>query len=186
MSLRWAGRMPAQRPTKEDQLEKRTIGSLEVSVVGLGCNNFGWRIDAAATARVVDSALDAGINFLDTADIYGNGQSEEFLGHALKGRWDRVVIATKFGSKSDDQRQGAKPDYIRRAVEDSLRRLGTERIDLYQLHRPDGAQRPTAFDGAAQLNEGAAWPAPAVRPLEQRRTSGGNGGVDGSNTGPLE
>src|ERR1035438_146263 len=120
MRLRWAGRMPAQRSTKEDQLEKRTIGSLEVSVVGLGCNNFGWRIDAAATARVVDSALDAGINF-----------------QALKGRWDRVVIATKFGSKMDDQRQGAKPDYIRRAVEDSLRRLGTERIDLYQLHRPD-------------------------------------------------
>jgi aryl-alcohol dehydrogenase-like predicted oxidoreductase len=99
--------MPAQRPTKEDQLEKRTIGSLEVSVVGLGCNNFGWRIDAVATARVVDSVLDAGINFLDTADIYGNGQSEEFLGQALKGRWDRVVIATKFGSKMDDQRQGA-------------------------------------------------------------------------------
>ena len=151
MSLRWAGGMPAQRPTKEDQLEKRTIGSLEVSVVGLGCNNFGWRIDAAATARVVDSALDAGINFLDTADIYGNGQSEEFLGQALKGRWDRVVIATKFGSKMDDQRQGAKPDYIRRAVEDSLRRLGTERIDLYQLHRPDPntpvAETLEALDG---------------------------------------
>jgi aryl-alcohol dehydrogenase-like predicted oxidoreductase len=118
-------------------MEKRLIGSLEVSVAGLGCNNFGWRIDAAATARVVDAALDAGINFLDTADIYGEGQSEEFLGQALKGRWDRVVIATKFGSKMDDQRQGAKPDYIRRAVEDSLRRLGTDRIDLYQLHRPD-------------------------------------------------
>src|SRR5450756_3065005 len=99
MSVRWAGRMPTQRPAKEDQLEKRTIGSLEVSVVGLGCNNFGWRIAAPATARVVDSALDAGINFLDTADIYGNGQSEEFLGQALKGRWDRMVIATKFGSK---------------------------------------------------------------------------------------
>ena len=118
-------------------MEKRKIGSLEVSVVGLGCNNFGWRIDAPATARVVDAALDAGINFLDTADIYATGQSEEFLGQSLRGRWDRVVIATKFGSKMDDQRQGAKPDYIRRAVEDSLRRLGTDRIDLYQLHRPD-------------------------------------------------
>jgi len=118
-------------------MEKRTIGSLEVSLVGLGCNNFGWRIDAPATARVVDAALDAGIDFLDTADIYDGGQSEEFLGQALKGRWNRVVIATKFGHKMDDHRQGAKPDYIGRAVEDSLRRLGTERIDLYQLHRPD-------------------------------------------------
>ena len=118
-------------------MEKRKIGSLEVSVVGLGCNNFGWRIDAAATARVVDAALDAGINFLDTADSYGPEQSEQFLGQALKGRWNRVVIATKFGSKIDDQRQGAKPDYVRRAVDDSLRRLGTDRIDLYQLHRPD-------------------------------------------------
>jgi aryl-alcohol dehydrogenase-like predicted oxidoreductase len=118
-------------------MEKRKIGSLEVSVVGLGCNNFGWRIDAPATARVVDAALDAGINFLDTSDTYGTGQSEEFLGRALKGRWDRVVIATKFGSKMDEQRQGAKPDYVRRAVEDSLHRLGIDRIDLYQLHRPD-------------------------------------------------
>src|SRR5512142_2210925 len=111
-------------------MEKRKIGSLDVSVVGLGCNNFGWRIDAPSTARVVDEALDAGIDFLDTADIYGNGQSEEFLGKALKGRWNRVVIATKFGSKMDEQRQGAKPDYVRRAVDDSLRRLQTDRIDL--------------------------------------------------------
>src|SRR4051812_38190185 len=118
-------------------MEKRKIGSLDVSVVGLGCNNFGWRIDAAATARVVDAALDAGIHFLDTADIYATGQSEEFLGQALKGRWSRVVIATKFGSKMDEQRQGARPEYVRSAVEDSLRRLGTDRIDLYQLHKPD-------------------------------------------------
>jgi aryl-alcohol dehydrogenase-like predicted oxidoreductase len=118
-------------------MEKRRIGSLEVPVVGLGCNNFGWRIDAPATARVVDAALDAGINFLDTADVYGGGQSEEFLGQALKGRWNKVVIATKFGSKMGDQRQGARPDYIRHAVEDSLQRLGTDRIDLYQLHQPD-------------------------------------------------
>src|SRR5215475_15187699 len=110
-------------------MEKRKIGSLQVSVVGLGCNNFGWRIDAAATRRVVDAALDAGVNFLDTADIYGTGQSEEFLGQALKGRWDRVVIATKFGSKMAEGREGGKPDYIHRAVEDSLRRLGTDHID---------------------------------------------------------
>src|SRR5215467_8871385 len=100
-------------------MEKRKIGSLQVSLVGLGCNNFGWRIDAAATKRVVDAALDAGIDFLDTADIYGSGQSEEFLGQALKGRWNRVVIATKFGSKMDEQREGAKPDYVRRALEAS-------------------------------------------------------------------
>jgi aryl-alcohol dehydrogenase-like predicted oxidoreductase len=118
-------------------MDKRKIGSLKVSVVGLGCNNFGWRIDAAATARVVDAALDAGIDFLDTADTYDKGNSEQFLAQALRGRWDRVVIATKFGSKMDEERQGAKPEYIRRAVEDSLRRLGTDRIDLYQLHKPD-------------------------------------------------
>jgi len=128
---------PRALAARGDDMEKRKIGSLEVSVVGLGCNNFGWRIDAAATARVVDAASAAGINFLDTADIYGNGQSEEYLGDALKGRWNRVVIATKFGGKMDEQRRGAKPDYIRRAVDDSLRRLGAERIDLYQLHFPD-------------------------------------------------
>jgi aryl-alcohol dehydrogenase-like predicted oxidoreductase len=118
-------------------MEKRKIGRLEVPVVGLGCNNFGWRIDAAETARVVDAALDAGVNFLDTADSYAKGQSEEFLGQALRGRWNRVVIATKFGSKMDEGLEGASPAYLRRAVEDSLRRLGTDHIDLYQLHRPD-------------------------------------------------
>src|SRR5690349_1827255 len=106
-------------------MEKRKIGSLEVSVVGLGCNNFGWRIDAPATARVVDAALHAGINFLDTADIYGNGESEDFLGRALMGRRESVVIATKFGSRMEGIGEGAKPDYIRRALDGSLRRLGT-------------------------------------------------------------
>ena len=118
-------------------MEKRKIGSLEVSAVGLGCNNFGWRIDARETARVVDAALDAGINFLDTADIYGGGQSEEFLGEAMKGRWNRVVIATKFGSRMPDGGDGAKPEYVQRALEASLRRLKADRIDLYQLHKPD-------------------------------------------------
>jgi aryl-alcohol dehydrogenase-like predicted oxidoreductase len=118
-------------------MQTRRIGSLDATVVGLGCNNFGWRIDAAATARVVDAALDAGVTFLDTADIYGQGQSEEFLGRALAGRWNRVVLATKFGSKFDEERQGASPAYVKRALEDSLRRLGTDRIDLYQLHKPD-------------------------------------------------
>jgi len=118
-------------------MEKRRIGSLEVSLAGLGCNNFGWRIDADATAAVVNAAIDAGINFFDTADVYGSGQSEEYLGRALKGRRDRVLIATKFGMKMGEGKEGAKPAYIRQAIEDSLRRLGTEYIDLYQIHRPD-------------------------------------------------
>ena len=118
-------------------MQRRRIGSLDVSVVGLGCNNFGWRIDADASAAVVDAALDAGINFFDTADVYGSGQSEEFLGRALGKRKDRVIIATKFDMKLDEQRQGARPEYVRRAAEDSLHRLGTDHIDLYQLHKPD-------------------------------------------------
>jgi aryl-alcohol dehydrogenase-like predicted oxidoreductase len=118
-------------------VEKRKIGSLEVSLAGIGCNNFGWRIDADGTAAVVSAAIDAGINFFDTADIYGGGQSEEFLGRALKGRRDQVLIATKFGMKLADGKEGAKPAYIRQAAEDSLRRLGTDRIDLYQIHKPD-------------------------------------------------
>ena len=115
----------------------RRIGSLEVSVVGMGCNNFGRRLDAEATSAVVDSALEAGITFFDTADIYGNTRSEEYLGRALGGRREDVVIATKFGSSIDEQRKGARPEYVHRAVDDSLRRLGTDRIDLYQLHTPD-------------------------------------------------
>jgi aryl-alcohol dehydrogenase-like predicted oxidoreductase len=118
-------------------METRNIGSLKVSVVGLGCNNFGWRIDADASAAAVNAALDAGINFFDTADIYGAGASEEFLGRALGPRRKDVVIATKFGMKMDEQRRGARPAYVKRAAEDSLRRLGTDRIDLYQIHQPD-------------------------------------------------
>jgi aryl-alcohol dehydrogenase-like predicted oxidoreductase len=118
-------------------MDARRIGSLEVSVVGLGCNNFGKRLDAAATARVVDAALDAGVTFFDTADMYGGTKSEEFLGRALAGRRERAVIATKFGWAIDEHRRGASSAYVKRAVEDSLRRLGTDRIDLYQLHRPD-------------------------------------------------
>jgi aryl-alcohol dehydrogenase-like predicted oxidoreductase len=124
-------------------METRRIGSLQVSVVGLGCNNFGWRIDADASAAAVNAALDAGINFFDTADIYGAGQSEEFLGRALTARRGEALIATKFGMKMDEQRRGARPEYVRQAAEDSLRRLGTDRIDLYQLHQPD-AEVPIA------------------------------------------
>jgi len=119
-------------------METRKIGSLNASVVGLGCNNFGWNIDEAATKQVVDAALEAGVNFFDTADIYGGTKSEEFLGRVLKGRRDQVVLASKFGIKIDDAHPGgARPAYIRQAVEDSLRRLQTDHLDLYQLHRPD-------------------------------------------------
>jgi len=118
-------------------METRRIGSLEVSVVGLGCNNFGRRLDYEGTKRVIDAALDAGINFLDTADVYGGGQSEEFIGRALEGRRQQVVIATKFGNPMEGQGQGASAAYVRVAVEASLRRLRTDYIDLYQLHRPD-------------------------------------------------
>jgi aryl-alcohol dehydrogenase-like predicted oxidoreductase len=119
-------------------MEKRSIGSLAVSVVGLGCNNFGIRLDQQRTDAVVDAALDAGINFFDTADVYGGTRSEEFLGRALGKRRASVIVASKFGIPIDEQRPGgARPEYVRRAVEDSLRRLGTDYLDLYQLHRPD-------------------------------------------------
>lgn len=118
-------------------METRKIGSLDVTVVGLGGNNFGSRLDAPGTRAVIDAAIDAGVNFIDTADTYGGTRSEEFIGLALQGRRDRVVIATKFGMKIDEKRRGAKPAYVRRACDDSLRRLRTDRIDLYQLHQPD-------------------------------------------------
>jgi aryl-alcohol dehydrogenase-like predicted oxidoreductase len=118
-------------------MERRSIGSLRVSVVGLGCNNFGMRIDEAAAGRVVGAALEAGINFFDTADIYGATKSEEFLGRALAGRRHEAIVATKFGMAVDEQRRGARPNYVHRAAEDSLKRLGTDYIDLYQLHQPD-------------------------------------------------
>ncbi|MFI6229140.1 aldo/keto reductase [Micromonospora echinospora] len=117
---------------------------LVVSVVGVGCNNFGRKLDLAGTRAVVDAALDAGINFFDTADIYGQpqGASEEMLGAALRGRRDDVVLATKFGmdmhgmNGPDHGARGARR-YVARAVEASLRRLGTDHIDLYQMHEPD-------------------------------------------------
>ncbi len=118
-------------------METRRIGSLEVSAIGLGCNNFGRRLDVAQTASVIDAALDAGITFFDTADVYGGGQSEAFIGQALGPRRNAVVIATKFGNPMEGQGRGASRAYIQRAVEASLRRLGTDHIDLYQLHRPD-------------------------------------------------
>lgn len=124
----------------------RPLGSsgLLVSVVGLGCNNFGSRVDLATTRAIVDAALEAGINFFDTADTYGNkGGSETLLGHALRGRRDEIVIATKFGNDmagayGPDYGARASRRYIRRAIEGSLSRLQTDYIDLYQLHNLDG------------------------------------------------
>ena len=119
-------------------MQTRTIGSLEVSLVGLGCNNLGSRLDAQATQTLVDAAMDQGVTLFDTADVYGgDGASEELLGRALRRRRDEVVIATKFGMELDEHRRGAHPAYVHRACEASLRRLGTDHIDLYQLHRPD-------------------------------------------------
>src|SRR6478672_8053733 len=121
----------------------RTLGDsgLLVSVVGLGCNNFGVRLDAARTREVVDAAIDAGVTLFDTADMYGGGGGSELaLGEALKGRRDKVVLATKFGHQAMDMgygpAAGAKGGrkYIRLAVEKSLARLQTDYIDLYQLH----------------------------------------------------
>lgn len=118
-------------------MQRRRIGSLQVSAVGIGCNNFGWRIGADETAAVVDAALEAGIDFFDTADLYGGGKSEEFLGRALGPRRASVIIATKFGHPGNEHLRGGHPDVVRRAAEESLRRLGTDYIDLYQVHRPD-------------------------------------------------
>ena len=120
-------------------MERRRLGSSEVSVVGLGCNNFGMRIDEDQSREVVHAALDAGINFFDTSDSYGGTRSEQFLGRALAGRRDEVIIATKFASPVDDDptHRGASARWITEEVENSLRRLGTDRIDLYQQHYPD-------------------------------------------------
>jgi aryl-alcohol dehydrogenase-like predicted oxidoreductase len=121
-------------------VEQRKLGGLSVSVMGIGCNQFGPTCDQARTTEVVNAALDAGINFFDTADEYGpEGVSEEYLGKALGGRRDEAVIATKFGHfmDGDPERGGASARWIEQAVEDSLRRLGTDRIDLYQQHFPD-------------------------------------------------
>ncbi len=123
-------------------LTTRPLGDsgLEVSICGLGCNNFGRRVDLVGTRAVVDAALAEGVTFFDTADIYGGtGKSEELLGEALTGRRDQVVLATKFGMDMHDGRgpRGSR-DYILHAVEGSLHRLRTDVIDLYWYHQPDG------------------------------------------------
>jgi aryl-alcohol dehydrogenase-like predicted oxidoreductase len=116
-------------------MKTKKIGSLDVTVVGLGTNNFGFGMEPDAVGPVVDRAIEAGINFFDTADSYL--ASEERLGQALKGRRDRVLIATKFGSPMGEGKGGASATYVREAAERSLRKLDIDCIDLYQLHRPD-------------------------------------------------
>jgi len=124
-------------------MEYRNLGrsGLQVSIVGVGCNNFGRRCDLDQSAAVVNKAIDSGITLFDTADVYGgDGRSEEYLGKILEGRRHEVVIATKFGMKMGEgpiPRQGGSRKYIMQAVEDSLRRLHTDYIDLYQFHTPD-------------------------------------------------
>ena len=124
-------------------MEKRKLGKsgLEVSAVGIGCNNFGLRADLAQTRAVVDKAIELGVTLFDTADRYGepHGTSEQYLGQALGARRKNIVLASQFGNAMDASgtMQGASPRYIRIAVEASLKRLNTDWIDLYQMHRPD-------------------------------------------------
>jgi aryl-alcohol dehydrogenase-like predicted oxidoreductase len=120
-------------------MEYRTLGTsgLSVSVAGLCCNNFGMRIDEDKSKEVLFAALDAGINFFDTARMYGGGKSEEFMGRILKPRRDEVVLATKFGAGTKAPDLGGSRAHIMRSVETSLRALETDYIDLYQLHYPD-------------------------------------------------
>ena len=132
-------------------MKTRRIGRLEVAVVGLGTNNFGSSMSADEVGSVVAAAMEEGINLFDTSDSYG--ESEERLARALGSRRDEVVIATKFGDPVGGEKGtgGASPDYVRRALEASLRRLATDRIDLYQIHRPD-PQTPIG-DTMAALDE---------------------------------
>ena len=122
-------------------MQYRILGNtgVKVSVIGLGANNFGGRNDEPSSFRVLDQALDLGVNFIDTADVYNLGKSEQVIGNWIKGRRDRLVIATKFVMAMDDypNSRGASRYHIFNAVEDSLRRLNTDHIDLYQVHWPD-------------------------------------------------
>ena len=111
---------------------------LDVSRVGLGCNQFGRKLDRDATRAVVDAALEVGVTFFDTADVYGSGESERFIGAALGERRAGVVLGTKFGQDTSVPGLGGSRDHMRRALEASLERLGTDVIDLYTYHRPDG------------------------------------------------
>jgi aryl-alcohol dehydrogenase-like predicted oxidoreductase len=121
--------------------ERTVVPGLTVSAVGVGCNNFGWRLDAERTRAVVDAAIGERITLFDTAESYGDGESETFLGRAVAGRREQVVIATKFGwgrGREDNSIARGRPEYVHAAIDGSLARLGTDYVDLYQYHRPDG------------------------------------------------
>ncbi|MGH2907893.1 MAG: aldo/keto reductase [Solirubrobacteraceae bacterium] len=139
----------------EITMTTRPLGDsgIDASVVGLGCNNFGRRVDLAGTRAVIDAAIDDGVTFLDTADIYGpSGASEELMGEALQGRRDEIVLATKFGTEMHDQNtlpRGSR-EYIMHAAEASLRRLRTDVIDYYWMHEPDDASPIAESLGALQ------------------------------------
>ena len=124
-------------------MEFRKLGNsgLKVSEVGLGGNNFGWWADEQASALVINGAIDAGINFIDTADVYDQGHSEEYIGRTLKGKRHQVLIATKFGGPmgQDPNEKGGSRYHVLQAVDNSLKRLQTDYIDLYYMHIPDGS-----------------------------------------------
>ena len=137
-----------------DEITTRPLGDsgLWASIIGLGCNNFGRRIDLAGTRAVIDAAIEDGVTFLDTADIYGpDGRSEELMGEALTGRRDQIVLATKFGMDMHDGRgpRGSR-DYVMQAADDSLRRLRVDVIDYYWYHQPDGVTPIAETLGALQ------------------------------------
>jgi aryl-alcohol dehydrogenase-like predicted oxidoreductase len=145
--FRWESHAARNEETWMADVPRREVGrsGIEVPIVGIGCNNFGGRTDAARSERVIQAALDEGVAFFDTADIYSGGRSEEILGRALHGRRDQAVIATKFGGPmGSPQRSGGSRRWIMEAVEGSLRRLDTDHIDLYQHH---------FFDAATPLEE---------------------------------
>src|SRR5918994_4281483 len=168
-------------------MEHRPLGRTGVSVSKfcLGAMMFGaWgNPDHAESVRIIHAALDAGVNFIDTADVYGQGESEEIVGKALAGgRRDNVVLATKFHNAmgDDPNQQGNSRRWITRAVEDSLRRLGTDWIDLYQVHRPDprtdieetlGALTDLVHQGKVRYIGGSTYPAPAI--VEAQRVAPG-------------
>ena len=171
-------------------MERVRLGAstLEISRVGLGCNNFGRKLDLAGSRAVIDAAIDAGITFLDTADVYGSTESERFIGEVLAGRTDEVVVATKFGHPMEavnGDAPGGSREYVRRAIDASLSRLRRDVIDLYYYHRPDGvtpleetlgAMHELVVEGkvrwlglsnvdAAQLRQAAAFTAQGSSPV---------------------
>ena len=143
-------------------MQQRKLGTsgLFVSEVGLGCNNFGGRVDEAGTRAVVDAALEVGIDLFDTADAYGGSLSEEYLGRALGKRRDDVILATKCGMSMGEgaHNRGASRRYVTRALEASLRRLDTDYIDLYQIHFPPArcamSGAPTSPAGRSPMRTG--------------------------------